>query len=206
MLAGALAACLTCAGCTCALPVLTCSLGLPDALRELNQRNVPLLPQPPHPPFLVQYLMLWRSRACWRLCWTRGAWWWPPPTGPPGSSTGVLIPFHYINLTSLESLEPLGAQQLCQGFWAPLCMCLLRRKGFRGWASHCCSSRCQTAAAFQNGACRACWPHNVRAEPAGPAVPCRHGLHEDLFGHFIQHLLASCDVVQLDAEQARQPG
>lgn len=29
----------------------------------------------------------------------------------------------------------------------------------------------------------------------------RHGLHEDLFDHFVSNLLASCDVVQLDAEQ-----
>ena len=30
---------------------------------------------------------------------------------------------------------------------------------------------------------------------------CRHGLHEDIFNHYIERLLASCDIVQLDAEQ-----
>ena len=33
------------------------------------------------------------------------------------------------------------------------------------------------------------------------APHCRHGLHEDLFNHFVDHLLASCDVVPLNAEQ-----
>ena len=29
----------------------------------------------------------------------------------------------------------------------------------------------------------------------------RHGLHEDLFGHFVQNLLLSCEPFQLSAEK-----
>ena len=51
-------------------------------------------------------------------------------------------------------------------------------------------------------------PANATVVP--PASACRHGLHEDLFTHFLQQLEASCDVVPLNAEQdyrrlGRQP-